>query len=71
MKIKRGDCVMFIGSSREQVNWGGNDNPDDVLVRGKEYIVEQTEYHTSHTKLILAGYEGKYNSVSFLKCGRL
>ena len=69
MRIKQGDCVMFIGSSREQVNWGGNDNPDDVLVRGKEYIVEQTEVHTSHTKLMLAGYEGKYNSVSFIRCG--
>ena len=69
MKIKKNDVVTFIGSSIEQVNWGGNDDPNGILVRGKEYIVEQTEYHTSHTKLLLAGYEGKYNSISFLKCG--
>jgi hypothetical protein len=31
--------------------------------------VADTEVHTSHTKLVLAGYDGKYNSVSFMKCG--
>ena len=39
MKVKRGDCVKYIGSCREQVSWGNDSDPDDVLVRGKEYIV--------------------------------
>ena len=44
-----------------------NDNPDDVLERGKEYTVKMTELHTSHTKLIIEGYEGKFNSICFIK----
>ena len=69
MKVTRGDCVKYIGSSREQVSWGNNSDPNGILVKGKEYIVEDTEVHTSHTKLVLAGYNGKYNSISFMKCG--
>ena len=67
MKIKKNDTVIFIGSSIEQVNWGGNDDPNGILVRGEEYVVEYVEVHTSHTKISLVGYDGKYNSVSFLK----
>ena len=69
MKVKRGDCVKYIGSCREQVSWGNNSDHDGILVKGKEYVVADTEVHTSHTKLILSGYNGKYNSISFMKCG--
>jgi len=66
-KVSKGDLVTYIGSSKEQVNWGTNDNPDGVLIRGNKYVVELTEVHTSHTKVKLEGFDGYYNSVSFLK----
>lgn len=71
MRIQKGDTVKYIGSSPEMVNWGANTDPNGVLTKGKEYIVEYTEVHTSHTKLKLAGYIGKFNSVSFMKSQNL
>jgi len=71
MRIQKGDTVKYIGSSPEMVNWGANTDPNGVLTKGKEYTVEYTEVHTSHTKLKLAGYEGKFNSVSFMKSQNL
>lgn len=66
-RIYDGDKVKYIGCCREQVKWGNNDNPDDVLERGQEYIVEQTEVHTAHTKISIKGYKGKFNSICFIK----
>jgi hypothetical protein len=66
-RIHDGDKVTYIGCCREQINWGNNDNPDNVLERGKEYTVERTEVHTAHTKLMIKGYNGKFNSICFLK----
>jgi hypothetical protein len=66
-RIHDGDKVKYIGCCREQVKWGNNDNPDDVLERGQEYIVEQTEVHTAHTKISIKGYKGKFNSICFIK----
>ena len=66
-KLTATNIGYYIGCCKEQINWGNNDNPDDVLERGKEYTVKMTEMHTSHTKLIIEGYEGKFNSICFLK----
>ncbi len=66
-KIHDDDKVKYIGYCRDQVKWGNNDNPDDVLARGQEYIVEQTEVHTAHTKISIKGYKGKFNSICFIK----
>lgn len=67
--ITKGDKVKYIGSSDEQVNWGSNDDPRNVLIVGDAYLVEKVEVHTSHTKLHLRGVYGKFNSVSFEKIG--
>ena len=67
--IQEGDKVKYIGCSVEQINWGNNDNPDKILKIGEKYIVEKTEVHTSHTKISIKGYNGKFNSVCFLKEG--
>ena len=66
-RIHDGDKVKYIGCCKEQLLWGNNDNPDNVLKRGEEYIVEKTEVHTAHTKISIKGYDGKFNSICFLK----
>lgn len=66
-RIHDGDRVKYIGCCKEQVKWGNNDNPDDILERGESYTVERTEVHTAHTKISIKGYNGKFNSICFLK----
>jgi hypothetical protein len=63
--MKIGDKVKFIGCSEDQIKWGGNDDPKQILVIGNTYIVEDVDVHTWHTKLYLKGVCGKYNSVCF------
>jgi hypothetical protein len=67
--IKEGDYVKFTGCSREQVNWGNNTDPENILVPGGVYYVQQMIVKSSHTKLILRGVEGKFNSVCFESLG--
>lgn len=67
--IKEGDYVKFIGCTREQVNWGNNTDPEDLLMVNGVYYVQQVIVKSSHTKLILRGVEGKFNSVCFESLG--
>jgi len=60
-----GAMVVFDGSSREQVQWGSNDDPDGILTVGDAYEVEERDVHSWHTKLKLKGVEGWFNSASF------
>jgi hypothetical protein len=62
---KRGHKVRYMGSSVEQVRWGGNDDPSEVLKEGEIYEVDHTEVHSYHTKVFLVGVEGRFNSASF------
>jgi hypothetical protein len=58
--------VTYTGATDSQVNWGGGDDPREILEEGKEYEVEKTEVHSWHTRLHLAGFPGKwFNSVCF------
>ena len=57
--------VKYIGASDAQVQWGGCDDPRDVLVEGELYEVDEEEVHTQHTKLSLVGIKGRFNSVCF------
>ena len=68
-KIREGDYVKFIGCTREQINWGNNTDPEDLLIQGGVYFVQQMIVKSSHTKLILRGVEGKFNSVCFERLG--
>ena len=68
-QIKEGDYVKFIGCTKEQVNWGNNTDPTDLLVPGGVYFVENMIVKSSHTKLILRGVLGKFNSVCFERLG--
>lgn len=63
-----GDSVKFTGCTIEQINWGSNDDPTNVLNVGNQYIIEQVEIHSQHTKIKLKNINGKYNSVCFEKC---
>lgn len=65
--FKSGDEVQYLGSIEEQVKWGNNDNPNDILIEGDIYYVERVETHSSHTKLYLRGFYNKFNSVCFEK----
>lgn len=56
----------YIGCIKEQVNWGGNDDPRDLLTVGSLYTVKKTEIHTWHTKIELEEFPGKFfNSTCF------
>lgn len=68
-KIRKDDYVKFIGCTREQVNWGNNTDPDDLLIKGGVYYVQEVIVKSSHTKLILRGVDGKFNSVCFERLG--
>lgn len=68
-EIREGDYVKFIGCTREQVNWGNNTDPEELLVPGGVYFVEEMIVKSSHTKLILRGVNGKFNSVCFERLG--
>lgn len=68
-EIKEGDFVRFVGCTKEQVRWGNNTDPEDLLVPGGVYYVLHAIVKSSHTKLILRGVEGKFNSVCFERLG--
>jgi hypothetical protein len=63
MKNKK---VKYIGCSDEQVKWGNNDDPRNVLTINNEYMIVDYIEKSWHTKLILQGFEKyKFNSVCF------
>ena len=68
-EIREGDYVKFTGCTREQVNWGNNTDPDPLLVHGGVYYVQELIVKSSHSKLVLRGVEGKFNSVCFERLG--
>ena len=65
MDLHSGITVKYIGCSQEQINWGNNDDPRDMLIIGDRYYVEHVEHHSYHTKIELRGVKGKFNSVCF------
>lgn len=65
--FRTGDHVKFIGCSKEQIQWGNNDDPNNLLFVGDKYYVERVEVRSQHTKLTLRGVPGRFNSVCFEK----
>lgn len=65
--FKKGDRVLYIGTDDDQVNYGSNDDPRNVLIEGDIYQIEKVEVHSWHSKISLRGVKGKFNSVSFNK----
>lgn len=57
--------VIFTGATDEQIRWGSNDDPRDILSVGVSYEVERQEVHSWHTKIKLKGIDGWFNSVCF------
>jgi len=62
---EEGTKVKFIGASESQRNWGSYTGNWDDLKKGKKYIIDHTEVHSSHTKVYLKGINGNFNSVCF------
>jgi len=59
--------VTYYGNASDVViNWGSNDDPRDILEKGKEYTLLRREVHSWHTKYILKEFPHlKFNSVHF------
>lgn len=57
--------VKFIGCSEDQIRWGSNDDPNNILKIGEIYELDKKEVHSWHTKYYLKGVKGKFNSVCF------
>ena len=57
--------LTYKGCTIEQVRWGNNDDPRQVLEEGQVYQLEKKEEHKWHTKVKLQGIDGWYNSVCF------
>jgi hypothetical protein len=64
-RIRAGNTVKFLGCTKEQVQWGNNDDPNGMLIVGDKYHVEHVYVHSQHTKIELRGVKGKFNSVCF------
>lgn len=56
----------YIGCDDAQVAWGSCNDPRGVLEEGELYEVVGKQRHSWHTKYILEGIEGKFNSVCFV-----
>lgn len=64
--MNTGDKVKFIGTTNDQVNWCGHDDPRKYLIKGKEYTISKIEVHSWHTRVYLKEYPGKhFNLLSF------
>ncbi len=58
--------VKYIGATDDQIRWGGNDDPRELLVEDQEYELDHKEEHSWHTKYYLVEFPGKkFNSVCF------
>ncbi len=62
----KGDKVKFVGCTKEQINWGNNDDPKKLLRKEEIYIIDNVDVHKYHTKLELQGVKGMFNSVCFI-----
>ena len=62
----KGDKVKFVGCTKEQIDWGNNDDPKNLLHEKEIYIIDDIDVHKSHTKLTLQGIKGSFNSVCFI-----
>ncbi len=65
--INVGDFVKYIGCSKEQIRWGGNDDPNPQLMINGIYYVTKVDIRSSHTKICLRDTKGRFNSVCFEK----
>jgi hypothetical protein len=63
-RISVGDNVRYLGCTKEQIAWGGNDNPY-MLILDRIYEIVDVKVHRQHTKVQLKGIIGKFNSVHF------
>lgn len=57
--------IKYIGCTKEQINWGSNDDPTNILTVNEIYEIEKIDVHSQHTKLTLKGISGRFNSVCF------
>jgi hypothetical protein len=67
MEFRAGNTVRYIGCTKEQILWGNNDDPTNILIENQNYYVEHVFVHSQHTKIELRGVKGKFNSVCFEK----
>ena len=67
-EFSKGDIVFYRGdATQEQIDWGNNNDPRDVLVSGQPYKIRSVDVRSWHTKLTLHQISGRFNSVHFDK----
>jgi len=60
------DKIKYIGASQAQVEFGGHDDPRELLKENEIYTVSDVEVHSWHTNIILDEFPDKqFNSVCF------
>ena len=57
--------IQYTGATKEQVQWGNNTDPRNILIEGCMYELDNVEVHSYHTKIALKGVKGWFNSASF------
>jgi len=61
-----GDTVIMTEKQdKDQINWGGNDDPNRKVIVNKPYKVQAVEVHSWHTKVWLERVTGVFNAVNF------
>lgn len=51
--------------SKEQIQWGGHEDPGGLLMVGVDYDIDKIEVRSHHTRVFLKGFAGYFNSVWF------
>ena len=59
------DKAIFTGCTKDQIRFGGNDDPNGILIEGQEYIIEDIDIHSHTSRIKLKGIKGQFNSVCF------
>ena len=56
----------YVGCDQDQINFGGNDDPQKLLNVGEIYKVKDEEIHSWYTKYELVGFPRlQFNNLSF------
>jgi hypothetical protein len=61
-----GQKIKFTGvGCKEQIQWGGNTNPEGVLKENEIYTIKDVDVRSWSTRIYLKGIDGYFNIVWF------
>ncbi|MBC8437147.1 hypothetical protein H8D85_02365 [bacterium] len=65
--MKVNDKVRYTNATDDQVNWGANDDPRELLHLNHDYTIRTVDVRSWHTKVQLKDVKGIFNSTHFVK----